>query len=168
MMPPLPILLAFIVLIGYPLVQIAAIKLRRQKRLSYNQFAEAWLDHPSVEADEKDRIQTLVTRSRGSETFKALLRLPVNAFVHTLRDTQTPRLKPVSDAEHRLHYLKMETLQLELATWPIASAVSIPLALGAWAIAAAILWLQKAAAPHFPTVQDLGRAMLGDDGAPAH
>lgn len=160
MMAPVPVVLLVVLMIGYPLTQIIAIRLRRGKRLAFNALAARIQADPRVSRFDKNVVRRITERSRGGAgTLRTLITLPLLAFrTAAASDTDTsPKAMLYSEV---IEHLWDQCIELEWAAWPITSAIVLPVALGAWALGAGFARLKGAVRPSFPTLHDLARATV--------
>ena len=169
-MPPLPVSLLAFLMIGYPLVQIVAIRLRRPLRLRFNSRAERLKGDQSLSYFDRNLVNRIERRSRGGfDTLQRLLRLPVIAFESVFDDSDpmaqpTPRISDLDEVE----LLRDEASELEWTAWPITFLVVVPITFSAWALGAALAIVSKRTArPSLPSLLALVRAMIDDQRATA-
>lgn len=161
MMPPIPALVAFAVLFGYPLIQIAAILLRRRKRLRFNATVTELLSDPSMGFHDRLKIRRSAERSRGKQALPILLTLPYLVFKATLKEAVKPKQNlNTNERFKKIDALFDEATDLEWATWPITFGLLLPVSIASWAIAAVIVWAKGTARPHFPNIHDLARISI--------
>lgn len=143
-MPPLPVILFVAIMFGYPLIQIAAISLRRPHRLRFNALADEVAADPHYGVVEQGAIAWVRLQSRGRDGSIVLAPLALPIFIlkrvlrgqltaadvpeHERRDDRMETLESACDlpknsplwSDERFHRLLSMMISLEMARWPIS------------------------------------------------
>lgn len=168
MMPPSPVILLAIFMIGYPLVQIAAIRFRRRWRLEFNALVTDLQANYHLKPSQRHRVKFLSEASRGgTSTFGRFVKMPLKLFVSALTDPaaddeKSNRYRNEDEIGTKITQLHHLAIQLEWATWPITFMTVVPVALLAGGLGSVVAWAKGAAKPVFPSLADIERvAMFG-------
>ncbi len=159
MMPPAPVVLLAILMLGYPLVQIAAIALRRRKRLRFRMLMDGMLEDPAY--GDAERIALRGLRRETIDNPLILISpflLPVVAVVDIL-EVSTKRLRvedpgdlflsfaelsKTSALRHdpRLEEASEHGIDLAFASWPITMMLALLITLPFAGSATLIRWIR--------------------------
>lgn len=164
MMPPLPITLAFVILIGYPLLQIAAIRYRRAWRLECNALAAELLGDKTTFRSERHLVRVLLAASREDfDTVRRLARLPSIMFREALNPpapqvVRAYELSPrAAEFGAKLDRMRHLTIHLEWATWPITFTILAIASVAAGSLGSMIAAARGIARVHIPGLSDIER-----------
>lgn len=169
MMPPSPVVLLAILMLGYPAAQIAAIMSRRPMRLRFNAAVHFMLHDPAVRPGDRGRIRQMMRWSRGGrETLRRFLRLPRNMLIQGYAEGRDPSkapnphrpFDPNAPVAERMESLRAVSVALEIASWPLLALVVIPIGVAAWLVGALAAKAQGGAGRIIPNRRDLVRVSV--------